>query len=473
MGQTLASITVVGSSHREDYVIPVGMTIAGLLALIEVDLTKLSARLTLGGGRPVELGAVIGRDIPSGSVITIVGTQESAQAVADDQRSRNNRRFRPALTATAFVFVASVVSLLGVLLPVLALYRDGYDMLPSLATDTWGRLGLGIVCALIWSCPLLAPSNAARGFVLVTCCTAAGVSVGVAATPLPGSPTLLPVIVTWSCLIVASLVLFARPTPSARVNVQCFALIAVTVTVASLSALSSIRFAPLIFTASIFFVSLSPHLALQVPDHQVLDLPLVMKRLPSIRLTVLQPPSRITPLRVNKTLAEAYDRSRTILWNATIVALISGLFTAYQMPVGEETPYAGYATLALCLLAILALVTNARSKRDRLTHYGPRLAALAIWVMLFFAPGWDRYLLRSTGESSAPTLTFAQHVILPLSLCLLAVIVPVVALIRSGREPSALVGRIIDIIQGLSLTLLLPAATYGSGLFDLVWRKVL
>lgn len=229
----------------------------------------------------------------------------------------------------------------------------------------------------------------------------------------------------------------------------------------------------MIFTASIFFVSLSPHLALQVPDHQVLDLPLVMKRLPSIRLTVLQPPSRITPLRVNKTLAEAYDRSRTILWNATIVALISGLLTAYQMPVGEETPYAGYATLALCLLAILALVTNARSKRDRLTHYGPRLAALAIWVMLFFAPGWDRYLLRSTGESSAPTLTFAQHVILPLSLCLLAVIVPVVALIRSGREPSALVGRIIDIIQGLSLTLLLPAATYGSGLFDLVWRKVL
>ena len=458
MGQTQASITVVGSSHREDYVIPVGMTIAGLLALIEVDLTKLSARLTLGGGRPVELGAVIGRDIPSGAVITIVGMQESAQAVADDQRSRNNRRFRPALTATAFVFVASVVSLLGVLLPVLALYRDGYDMLPSLATDTWGRL---------------APSNAARGFALVTCCTAAGVSVGVAATPLPGSPTLLPVIVTWSCLIVASLVLFARPTPSARVNVQCFALIAVTVTVASLSALSSIRFAPLIFTAAIFFVSLSPHLALQVPDHQVLDLPLVMKRLPSIRLTVLQPPSRITPLRVNKTLAEAYDRSRTILWNTTIVALISGLLTAYQMPVGEETPYAGYATLALCLLAILALVTNARSKRDRLTHYGPRLAALAIWVTLFFAPGWDRYLLRSTGESSAPTLTFAQHVILPLSLCLLAVIVPVVALIRSGREPSALVGRIIDIIQGLSLTLLLPAATYGSGLFDLVWRKVL
>ncbi len=38
---------------------------AGLLALIEVDLTKLSARLTLGRRTSVDLG---GRDIPSGSV---------------------------------------------------------------------------------------------------------------------------------------------------------------------------------------------------------------------------------------------------------------------------------------------------------------------------------------------------------------------------------------------------------------------
>lgn len=52
MGNAQASITIVGGSRRDDYVIPVGMTIAGLLALIEVDLAKLSARLTLGGGRP-------------------------------------------------------------------------------------------------------------------------------------------------------------------------------------------------------------------------------------------------------------------------------------------------------------------------------------------------------------------------------------------------------------------------------------
>lgn len=64
MAGAQASITVVGGSRREDYVLPVGMTIAGLLALIEVDLTDLQARLTLGGGRAVDPSDVIGRDIP-------------------------------------------------------------------------------------------------------------------------------------------------------------------------------------------------------------------------------------------------------------------------------------------------------------------------------------------------------------------------------------------------------------------------
>ena len=61
MAGAQASITVVGGSRREDYVLPVGMTIAGLLALIEVDLTSLQARLTLGGGRAVDPSDVIGR----------------------------------------------------------------------------------------------------------------------------------------------------------------------------------------------------------------------------------------------------------------------------------------------------------------------------------------------------------------------------------------------------------------------------
>ena len=101
MAGAQASITVVGGSRREDYVLPVGMTIAGLLALIEVDLTSLQARLTLGGGRAVDPSDVIGRDIPSGSVVTIVGSQESAQAIADDRQPRivgaSSPRWRPPL----------------------------------------------------------------------------------------------------------------------------------------------------------------------------------------------------------------------------------------------------------------------------------------------------------------------------------------------------------------------------------------
>lgn len=473
MGNAQASITIVGGSRRDDYVIPVGMTIAGLLALIEVDLAKLSARLTLGGGRPVELGAVIGRDIPSGSVVTIVGSQESAQALAHDRQATSNRRFRPAMATLSFIFVSSLLTLLGVVAPTLALYTTGNELLPPWITGTWIRVALGSVCALIWMLPLADRAHCSRGFALFGCCAASGISIGVAISPLPGSASLLPVIVSWSCLLLSGLVLFARSTASARVTVQGFAMIAAALTLASLSMLNTIRVAPLIFAASIIFVSLSPHLALQIPDHQILDLPLVMKRLPSIRLTVLPPPSRITPSRINKTLAEANFRSHSILSSATIIAFVSGAATAYQLPVGGPVPYAGYTTLALCLLAVLALVTNSRAKRDHFTHYGPRVVALAVWVALFFAPEWNQFVVRSTGESAVQTLSLARYVVLPLSLCLLALIVPLTALIRSGREPSALVGRIIDIVQGFSLTLLLPAATYGSGLFDLVWRKVL
>lgn len=137
MGNAQASITIVGGSRRDDYVIPVGMTIAGLLALIEVDLAKLSARLTLGGGRPVELGAVIGRDIPSGSVVTIVGSQESAQALAHDRQATSNRRFRPAMATLSFIFVSSLLTLLGVVAPTLALYTTGNELLPPWITGTW------------------------------------------------------------------------------------------------------------------------------------------------------------------------------------------------------------------------------------------------------------------------------------------------------------------------------------------------
>lgn len=473
MAGAQASITVVGGSRREDYVLPVGMTIAGLLALIEVDLTDLQARLTLGGGRAVDPSDVIGRDIPSGSVVTIVGSQESAQAIADDHQASNSRLFQPAMASSAFVFAALILTLVGVAAPTAALFVDVGQALPPLVTSPWFRVTSGLLCALMWTAPLMTRKGPTSEFAHLGYCAAAGISLGVGITPLPGSLTFLPVIVSWSALVLAGLVLFTRPGASARVNVQAFGLIAATMTISSFSALGAVRIAPIVFAASIVFISLAPHLALQVPDHQVLDLPLVMKRLPTIRQTVIAPPSRITQARVKKTVREANTRSLSMLASATVIAFVSGVITAYQLPLNEEKPYAGYATLALCLLAIIGLLTNARAKRDRLTHYGPRVVALAMWATIFFAPEWSEFILRSTGEAAEPTLEMARYVALPLSLSVLAFITPVIALIRAGREPSALVGRILDIIQGISLTLLLPAATYGSGLFDLVWRKVL
>ena len=99
MAGAQASITVVGGSRREDYVLPVGMTIAGLLALIEVDLTSLQARLTLGCGREVDPSDVICRYIPSGSVVTIFwptpATRRSSRPSRREYPGQSRRWGRP------------------------------------------------------------------------------------------------------------------------------------------------------------------------------------------------------------------------------------------------------------------------------------------------------------------------------------------------------------------------------------------
>ena len=65
-----------------------------------------------------------------------------------------------------------------------------------------------------------------------------------------------------------------------------------------------------------------------------------MKRLPTIRQTVIAPPSRITQARVKKTVREANTRSLSMLASATVIAFVSGVITAYQLPLNEEKPYA-------------------------------------------------------------------------------------------------------------------------------------
>lgn len=117
--------------------------------------------------------------------MTIVGSQESAQAIADDRQASNSRRFQPAMASSAFVFAALILTLVGVAAPTAALFVDVGQALPPLVTSPWFRVTSGLLCALMWTAPLMTRKGPTSEFAHLGYCAAAGISLGVGVTPCP------------------------------------------------------------------------------------------------------------------------------------------------------------------------------------------------------------------------------------------------------------------------------------------------
>ena len=107
----------------------------------------------------------------------------------------------------------------------------------------------------------------------------------------------------------------------------------------------------------------------------------------------------------------------------------------------------------MMLSAFLSLVLAPRTRRDRPGRILPRVAALVIVAATL-----------STFGVSQPLGSQVTALLVIVAAALLSIIATSLA---KGTE-SALLGRIGDITQKLSLILVLPAATYAAGLFDLI-----
>ncbi len=103
MSATMVSVTVIDSDGTSDFAAPEGTTVAGLCAMLEIDLSLPSVRVSYADGRPLDGGAVLGRDLPAGSTIALSSRVLSAQQVneARQERQRNQWSPGPALLATA------------------------------------------------------------------------------------------------------------------------------------------------------------------------------------------------------------------------------------------------------------------------------------------------------------------------------------------------------------------------------------
>ena len=71
MSATMVSVTVIDSDGASDFAAPTGTTVAGLCAMLAIDLTLPSVRISYADGRPLDGAAVLGRDLPAGSTIAL------------------------------------------------------------------------------------------------------------------------------------------------------------------------------------------------------------------------------------------------------------------------------------------------------------------------------------------------------------------------------------------------------------------
>ena len=79
MSATMVSVTVIDSDGTSDFAAPEGTTVAGLCAMLEIDLSLPSVRVSYADGRPLDGSAVLGRDLPAGSTIALSSRVLSAQ----------------------------------------------------------------------------------------------------------------------------------------------------------------------------------------------------------------------------------------------------------------------------------------------------------------------------------------------------------------------------------------------------------
>ena len=103
MATPLASATILDGASRHDVSVPVGTSVAGLMSMLQIDLTPGGLQLTHPDGRVIDTGSVLGQDLASGTVITLSGSAERAQAARQTATRTASPWLRPILTLAVFL----------------------------------------------------------------------------------------------------------------------------------------------------------------------------------------------------------------------------------------------------------------------------------------------------------------------------------------------------------------------------------
>lgn len=473
MSATMVSVTVIDSDGTSDFAAPEGTTVAGLCAMLEIDLSLPSVRISYADGRPLEGGAVLGRDLPAGSTIALSSRVLSAQQLNEASARQENQWLSPALALVGFCFlILGAVSSLC-LLPLLGdAALVGYQHVEEgpqwaramSAIPLWVRALCSLICCVTSVIPLFASRKVrSRPMLLLILPALAGYSaIGFVAVAGIHALTIAPVVGVWVALIVSLAVVSLTVTPSALSALIAWVSATVLVTIGAIPFFSLINIAPLSVMVGVYLLLMAPRLALRVPDSQLVDASAVQTIASRIRQPPVQKPSPVTGGRMATVLGHTEARN-TLLVVASSIFILAGGFWLPRRVVPVDDMGQGIASLVLIIAAIIVLLTAPRATRTHLGHILPRLTACALLYVLLFGD-WI----------TLPGSLGWMYPLIPLSIIL---ILGIVTVIMTGFvEPkghAALVGTILDFIQTFCTFALLPAAFMSSGLFLFAWRAVL
>lgn len=473
MSATMVSVTVIDSDGTSDFAAPEGTTVAGLCAMLEIDLSLPSVRISYADGRPLEGGAVLGRDLPAGSTIALSSRVLSAQQLNEASARQENQWLSPALALVGFCFlILGAVSSLC-LLPLLGdAALVGYQHVEEgpqwaramSAIPLWVRALCSLICCVASVIPLFASRKVrSRPMLLLLLPALAGYSaIGFVAVAGVHALTIAPVVGVWVALIVSLAVVSLTVTPSALSALIAWVSATVLVTIGAIPFFSLINIAPLSVMVGVYLLLMAPRLALRVPDSQLVDASAVQTIASRIRQPPVQKPSPVTGGRMATVLGHTEARN-TLLVVASSIFILAGGFWLPRRVVPVDDMGQGIASLVLIIAAIIVLLTAPRATRTHLGHILPRLTACALLYVLLFGD-WI----------TLPGTLGWMYPLIPLSIIL---ILGIVTVIMTGFvEPkghAALVGTILDFIQTFCTFALLPAAFMSSGLFLFAWRAVL
>ncbi|WP_022868608.1 hypothetical protein [Schaalia vaccimaxillae] len=441
MTQLLACTTIIDGSGPHDYTVPEGTTVAGLMAMIEVDLSQGAINLTTPNGRAVAAGAVIGRDLPSGSIIALSGRKESRR-IASQAAHRN-----------AFPWMRRVLS--GIVLLTALIIAEGAVLVAPFFTS-WAppgplRWATGLVCALVCVWAITIKRVRQMPWLVISLSLLFGLTALAIIPPTSEFATVAAPLATFWWALIGSIVAW---------NIYGFVVAstlswiwAVIVAVSTIRALLEIEFAdlsPIFLAVCVLSISLAPTLALRIPETQLLDMPLVATTAGSLRGPTPHPPSKITMPRVLRTMDEATSRTQTILIALTVV-ILTCIPSVCQMM--DSQTWKGRAALAVLVLSCVALLICGRGQRDVSSRILPRIAAVAIGI----------------GALTSPPVITTIGVPLTVAILLSTGLISLSAVVITSRKgPAALTGRILDILEAFSLIFILPIAVYATGAFDFI-----